>query len=93
MPAATTPNSDLSAKLREAITKEFPEATWTAKKVYTRVHVGRATLGYVYLDQKTPAVEVLNGDGKYTRFACKTAADRKAAIAAMRKVEKKAAKH
>jgi hypothetical protein len=76
-----------------AITKTWPEAEFVAKKSYHRVSLGKLTLGYAYLNGR-PAFEVIrpDGSGKYAYFGIKTKADLANAIAAMRAVEKRAAK-
>lgn len=79
-------------KTTAEIAKAFPGVELVEKKAYHRVALGKVTLGYAYIRGTRPAIEVVNGDGKYTYFGVKTAADLRSAIAAMRKVEKAAAK-
>jgi hypothetical protein len=84
----------LSAQLIEDVKKAFPGVELTQKKAYVRAHLGRVTVGYLYPSPNggKSAVETPIGDGKYAYQTITNAAELKKAIAAMKAVEKRAAK-
>ena len=88
--------SALSAQLITEVKKAFPGVELTQKKSYVRAHLGRVTVGYLYPSANggKSAVETIlpDGSGKYAYHRVSTAAELKKAIAAMRAVEKRAAK-